>query len=104
SFTLWYNVNTMAATAIGSGTTLGVAGMAYADGISAGWILVGYSIGFCLIAILIAKRMYRLNSVTMPDVIESRFGKRTRWLSSILVMIQYVGIAAAQVLSLGILA
>lgn len=104
SFSLWYNVNTMAATAIGSGTTIGVAGMAYSGGISAGWILVGYAVGFCLIAFLIAERLHRMRSVTMTDVIGDRFGNRARGLASILILVQYLGIAAAQVLALGVLA
>lgn len=103
SFSLWYNTNTMAATAIGSGTTIGVAGMAYADGISAGWILVGFAIGFCLIALLIAKPLHRMKSVTMTDVIGTRFGARARALAAVLILVQYFGIAAAQVLALGVL-
>jgi solute:Na+ symporter, SSS family len=99
--TLWFNTNTLAATAIGSGTTMGICGMAYSSGIAAGWILVGFSVGFVLIAVLVAKKMYRLNAITLPDVIESRFDKRTRDWSTLLVTIQYVGIAAAQVVALG---
>lgn len=104
SFSHWYNVNTMAATAIGSGTTIGVAGMAFTDGISGGWILVGYAIGFCLIAVLIAERLHQMRSVTMTDVIADRFGPRARSVASILILVQYLGIAAAQVLALGVLA
>lgn len=103
SFSLWYNTNTMAATAIGSGTTIGVAGLAYSDGISAGWILVGFAIGFSLIALLIAKPLHRMRSVTMTDVIGARFGSRAQAVSAVLVLIQYFGIAAAQVLALGVL-
>lgn len=103
SFSLWFNVNTMAATAIGAGTTMGIAGMAYGTGVAAGWILVGFSIGFSLIAFLISNKMYRLNAITMPDVIESRFGKNARGLSAVLVTLQYIGIEAAQILALGIL-
>lgn len=103
SFSLWYNVNTLAATAIGSGTTIGVAGMAYASGISAGWILVGFAIGFGLIALLIAEPLHRMRSVTMTDVIGDRFGGRARALASILILVQYFGIAAAQVLALGVM-
>ena len=102
--TLWFNTNTLAATAIGSGTTMGICGMAYASGIAAGWILVGFSLGFVLIAVLVAKKMYRLNAITLPDVIESRFDKRTRDWSTLLVAIQYLGIAAAQVVALGTIA
>ena len=103
SFSLWYNVNTMAATAIGSGTTIGVAGLAYSDGISAGWILVGYAVGFCLIALLIAKPLHQMRSVTMTDVVGTRFGDSARGLASVLILVQYLGIAAAQVLALGVL-
>ena len=103
SFSLWYNVNTLAATAIGSGTTIGVAGMTYADGISAGWILIGFAIGFGLIAVLIAEPLHRMKSVTMTDVIGDRFGDRARAIASVLILVQYFGIAAAQVLALGLM-
>lgn len=104
SFSLWYNVNTMSATAIGSGTTIGVAGLAYTQGISAAWILVGYAIGFLMIALLIAKPLHRLKSVTMSDVILQRFGRSARSIAAVLIVIQYFGITAAQVLALGVLA
>ena len=102
--TLWFNTNTLAATAIGSGTTMGVCGLAAAKGIAGGWILVAFTIGFVLIGLLIAKKMYRLKAITLPDIIESRFNKRTRDWSTILVVFQYLGISAAQFVALGTIA
>lgn len=102
--TLWFNVNTMAGVAIGAGTTMGVAGMVYEGGISAGWILIGFTIGFVLIAILIGRRLYETKAITIADVIETRFGAFTRTVSSLLVVIQYIGIEAAQFIAMGLVA
>lgn len=101
SLNLWTASNTLAATAIGSGTTIGIAAMAYEEGIAAGWILVGYSLGFVLIALLIGKKIYRLNAFTLTDIIGSRFDTTTRNLTAILVLISFLGIAAAQFVALG---
>ncbi len=97
----WTAANTMAATAIGSGTTIGVCTMAYNSGIAAGWILIGYSLGFVLIAVLIGKKIYNLNVLTLTDVIGSKYNQNVRNLTTVLVLISYVGIACAQFIALG---
>nr|WP_319475050.1 sodium:solute symporter family protein [uncultured Sphaerochaeta sp.] len=97
----WTAANTMAATAIGSGTTIGVCTMAYNSGIAASWILIGYSLGFVLIALLIGKKIYNLNVLTLTDVIGSKYNQQVRNLTTILVLISYVGIACAQFIALG---
>lgn len=101
SLNTWTAANTMAATAIGSGTTIGVCTMAYSGGISASWILIGYSLGFVLIALLIGKRIYRLDALTLTDVIGSHYNSTVRNLTTLLVLISYVGIACAQFVALG---
>ena len=101
SLNKWTAANTMAATAIGSGTTIGVCTMAYNAGISAGWILIGYSLGFVLIALLIGKKIYRLDALTLTDVIGSHYNDTVRNLTTLLVLISYVGIACAQFVALG---
>ena len=97
----WTAANTMAATAIGSGTTIGVCTMSYNSGIAASWILIGFSLGFVLIAVLIGKKIYNLNALTLADVIGSRYNQNVRNLTTILVLISYVGIACAQFIALG---
>lgn len=101
SLNKWTAANTMAATAIGSGTTIGVCTMAYNAGISAAWILIGYSLGFVLIALLIGKKIYRLDALTLTDVIGSHYNDTVRNLTTLLVLISYVGIACAQFVALG---
>ncbi len=101
SLNKWTAANTMAATAIGSGTTIGVCTMAYEAGISAGWILIGYSLGFVLIALLIGKKIYRLDALTLTDVVGSHYNETVRNLTTLLVLISYVGIACAQFVALG---
>lgn len=102
SFGLWKNVNTMAATAIGAGSTMGIAGLTYSAGIGSSWILIGYTIGFVLIATLIAKRMHSMKAITLTDVVGSRFGGTAKFLTSVLVLVQYIGVGAGQILALGV--
>lgn len=101
SLNKWTAANTMAATAIGSGTTIGVCTMAYQAGISASWILIGYSLGFVLIALLIGKKLYKLDVLTLTDVIGHHYNDTVRNLTTVLVLISYVGIACAQFVALG---
>lgn len=101
SLNKWTAANTMAATAIGSGTTIGVCTMAYGQGIAASWILIGYSLGFVMIALLIGKKIYQLDALTLTDVIGSHYNDNVRNLTTVLVLISYVGIACAQFVALG---
>lgn len=101
SLNKWTAANTMAATAIGSGTTIGVCTMAYNNGIAASWILIGYSLGFVLIALLIGKKIYKLDALTLTDVIGSHYNEKVRNLTTLLVLISYIGIACAQFVALG---
>ena len=101
SLNKWTAANTMAATAIGSGTTIGVCTMAYEAGVAGSWILIGYSLGFVLIALLIGKKIYRLDALTLTDVIGSHYNSTVRNLTTLLVLISYVGIACAQFIALG---
>ena len=64
SLNKWTAANTMAATAIGSGTTIGVCTMAYEAGISAGWILAPSG----------ARACFQLFSVTVKPLV-SRYSR-----------------------------
>ena len=75
--------------------------MAYEAGVAGSWILIGYSLGFVLIALLIGKKIYRLDALTLTDVIGSHYNSTVRNLTTLLVLISYVGIACAQFIALG---
>ena len=52
-------------------------------------------------SLLIGKKIYRLDALTLTDVVGSHYNETVRNLTTLLVLISYVGIACAQFVALG---
>lgn len=56
-----------------------------------------------LVGFFYAKKMYRLNILTIGDLFEINFGQRTEILASFLMILAFLGYIAAQLLALGLI-
>jgi solute:Na+ symporter, SSS family len=56
-----------------------------------------------LVGIVFSRRLYRLNLYTIGDLFRKQFGERIEILSSFLMILSFVGYAAAQMVALGLL-
>ncbi len=56
-----------------------------------------------LVAFFFAKKLYRLNILTIGDLFKLKYGEKIELLSSILIVVSFVGYAAAQIVALGLL-
>src|SRR5215475_7562318 len=79
---------TMIAANIGAGSTVGAAGLAYRDGISAWWWVGSAGLGSLVFA-FVAPRLWRLAKehefYTTGDYLEFRYGPRVRVAATVLV-------------------
>ena len=88
-------IATLVCTWIGSGSLFGTAGLTFRTGISELWFSAGAWIGI-LIVYLIAARVRRIAEYTLTDLLERRYGRIAKMLSTITIIIAYMVIAGYQ--------
>jgi SSS family solute:Na+ symporter len=97
--------STFLAANLGAGSTVGVAGFGYADGLSAWWWVASAGFGSLALAFLIGPRIYRIaakhNLYTVGDYLELRYSGRVRLLMAILLWLGSLAILAGQLIALG---
>jgi SSS family solute:Na+ symporter len=85
----------LAATILGGSSTLGLAGLAFAQGLTGSWWLLVGALGLlCLlvfIPVIKAQPVY-----TLPELIGSWYGSGVRRIASVLILISWLGIVGAQ--------
>jgi solute:Na+ symporter, SSS family len=89
---------------IGAGSTVGAAGLAYRDGLSALWWNASAGIGCLILAFSVGPRMWRESvahgDLTVGDFLERRYGRDLRFAVAILIWIGTLSILAAQLLGM----
>lgn len=93
----------MLAANIGAGSTVGVAGLAYRDGIGAWWWVGSAGLASLVFALWVAPRLWRLAKAhdfyTTGDYLEFRYGASVRGLAALLVSIASLSILAGQLIA-----
>lgn len=93
----------MLAANIGSGATVGVAGLAYRDGISAWWWSGSAGLASLVLAFAVAPRIWRLakqhDFLTTGDFLEFRYGSEVRGLITVLILLGSLAILAGQIIA-----
>ena len=94
--------STFLAANIGAGTTVGAAGLAYEEGLSAWWWNGSAGIGSLILAFWIGPRLWRLASehgfYTAGDFLEYRYGPSVRGVVALLIWLGTLAILAAQLI------
>ena len=95
--------STVLAANIGAGTTVGAAGLAYTEGISAWWWNGSAAIGSLVLAFWIGPRMWRLASqqgfYTAGDYLEYRYSPTVRGVMASFIWVGTLAVLAAQLLA-----
>jgi SSS family solute:Na+ symporter len=95
--------STVLAANIGAGSTVGAAGLAYRDGISAWWWNGAAAIGSIFLALWIGPRIWRIaadhNLFTAGDYLELRYGRTVRGVIAFLIWFGTLAILAAQLIA-----
>jgi SSS family solute:Na+ symporter len=93
---------TVLAANIGAGTTIGAAGVAYRDGISAWWWSGSAAIGSIFLAFVVGPRIWRIaadaNLYTVGDYLELRYGSLVRAIVATLIWLGTLSILAGQLI------
>src|SRR5918999_1432924 len=92
----------LAASFLGGGASLGVAGKTFADGYVYMFAFFGYAVSFLLIGLFVAPRLKRyLGAHTVGDVMEEHYGRGARLITGVLSILLCAGILGAQALAIG---
>jgi SSS family solute:Na+ symporter len=95
--------SSMLAANIGAGSTVGAAGLAYRDGISAWWWVGSAGLGSLVFATAVAPRMWRVAKAhdlyTTGDYLELRYGPRVRVAATVLVGLGALALLAGQLIA-----
>jgi solute:Na+ symporter, SSS family len=94
---------TVLASNIGAGTTVGVTGLAYQEGVSAWWWIGSAGLGSLVLAFWVGPRIWRLAAdqgfYTAGDFLEYRYGPGVRGLVAALIWAGTLAILAAQLIA-----
>jgi len=94
-------VGSLLATIIGSSATLGMAGLGFKQGLTGAWWLLVGSIGLVFLGLFFARKVRKLALYTLPELVEKQYGQRVALAASILIVVSWVGIIAAQIIGAG---
>jgi SSS family solute:Na+ symporter len=94
---------TILAANIGAGTTVGAAGIAYRDGISAWWWNGSVGIGTLILALWVGPKLWRIAAdrghLTLGDYLEDRYSAGVRGIVAILLLIGTLAMLAGQLIA-----
>jgi SSS family solute:Na+ symporter len=97
----WFVTGSLLATVIGGSATIGMAGFGFTRGLTgAWWILVG-SIGLIVLGLFFTGKVRKFALYTLPELIEKQYDRRVAFASSILIVIAWIGVIAAQIIAAG---
>lgn len=88
---------------VGASATLGMVGLAFQVGIPAIWWLGAGSIGLIAMSLFLAIKVRESGSYTMPELINSLLGARARSLISIIIVVAWMAILAAQFVAIKVI-
>lgn len=99
----WAVAMSLVVSCVGASATMGMAGMAFDIGTPAFWWLGAGAVGITVLALLLAAKVRKTGSYTMPEMSEKYLGKNVRPLMSVIIVITWLAILAAQFAAMGML-
>ncbi len=91
----------LVATIVGGSATIGMAGLGFSRGLTGAWWLLAGCIGLFLTGIFLAGRIRKYALYTLPQLVEKQYGATVSIVSSILIVIAWVGVIAGQIVATG---
>lgn len=90
----------LVATILGASSTIGLVGLGYSRGLPGAWWLLSGSVGLLILS-KIAHAVRGTGARTLPDLIGNFYGSSAKKASSILILIAWLGVIAAQIVAAG---
>ncbi len=94
-------IGSLLATIIGGSATIGMAGLGFKQGLTGAWWLLVGSIGLVFLGLFFAKKVRNLALYTLPELVERQYDRRMALAASILIVVAWIGIIAAQIIAAG---
>lgn len=89
----------------GAGSTIGVTSLAYIWGMGGAWYNMAEAVGLWLLMAFLARRLWnlgrRLKFVTLPDLLESYYGKKYKLITGLFIGMGYMSWIAGQIVGGG---
>ncbi|GMA38304.1 cation acetate symporter [Mobilicoccus caccae] len=86
--TPWRNASAIGGEYLSAASFLGIAGLVYASGVAMLWFPVGYTLGYVILAAVVAAPLRRSGAYTLPDFAQLRLeSRKLRLLTSVLVVL-----------------
>ncbi|MDR2244762.1 MAG: hypothetical protein LBE15_05070, partial [Burkholderiales bacterium] len=86
----------------GAAATIGVIGMAFAVGTPAFWWLGAGAVGLVLLSLALARKVRASGAYTLPHMVETFFGSSVRPVISVVIVVAWIAILAAQFAALSL--
>ncbi len=84
------------ASCVGGSATLGMTGLAWSVGMPALWWLCAGALGLCVLAAFLARKVRQSGARTLPEMITTFIGAPARPVASIIILVAWLSITAAQ--------
>ena len=89
------------ATIIGGSATIGLAGLAFSRGLTGAWWLLVGSLGLIVLGFFFAAKVRNFGFYTLPQIIEKHYGAKVSLSFSIVIVLAWTGVTAAQIIAAG---
>lgn len=89
------------ASIVGASATVGLAGWGFTQGLSGAWWLLVGSVGLIILSFTWVKRVRRFGLYTLPELVERQYSKEAGFVASILIVVSWIAIIAAQIIAAG---
>jgi len=99
--TLLLVTGSLLATALGGSSTVGMAGLGFAQGLTGAWWLLAGSVGLLILGFLFAKRVRGAALYTLPELAGKQYDSRVGLAASILIVVAWTGVVAGQIVAAG---
>jgi len=100
-YTTFFVSGSLLATVIGGSATIGLSGLGYSRGLSAAWWLLVGTIGLIALGFFFAAKVRNYGLYTLPQLIEKQYNRPVSLAASILIVIAWLGVTAAQIIAAG---
>jgi SSS family solute:Na+ symporter len=94
-------IGSLCATIIGASTTLGMAGLGYVRGLTGAWWLLAGSAGLLVLGFFFARKVRSFGLYTLPELVEKQYDSRAGFVASVLIVVSWLAIIAAQIIAAG---
>jgi len=89
------------ATIIGGSATIGLAGLGYSRGLTGAWWLLVGSLGLVALAFFFAAKVRTSGFFTLPQIMENHYNRRVSLAASVVIVLAWTGVTAAQIIAAG---